>query len=47
MLRHLWSLAAALALAPAALAQSDPASIKKTVEKGGEFWSSPAEITVG
>jgi hypothetical protein len=47
MARHLWSLAAALALAPAAAAESDPASVKKTVEKGGENWSSPAEITVG
>jgi hypothetical protein len=47
MSRLIWSLAAALALAPSAAAQSDPASVKKTVEKGGEFWSSPAEVTVG
>ena len=47
MARLIWSLAAALALAPAAAAQSDPASVKKTVEKGGKHWSSPAEVTAG
>jgi hypothetical protein len=43
------ALAAALmaTVQSAAIAENDPAGAKKTVAKGGEFWSSPAEFAVG
>lgn len=44
MVRPILSLAVIAALATTAGAQTDPASVKKTIEKGGEFWLSPAEF---
>jgi hypothetical protein len=45
MVRPILSLAVVAALATTAGALTDPASAKKIVENGGEFWTSPAEFT--
>jgi hypothetical protein len=42
--RTFLSFAVVAALARVAAAQTDPASAAKTVEKGGEYWTSPAEF---